>query len=258
MFMNKKWPIFFFVLFSLCVGIYFHTNTLSVTHHQVELGKGNNQIRVAHISDLHTSGLGTLEKQLIKILQDKKPDIIFITGDLATPSGSFDGFESVLKNIKAPRGVYFVKGNWEYWEPIQNQKKLLDENGIIDITNKTIQIDQSLWLIGFDDSEEGTPNINILETIPKTAKRIGLFHSPIFFEKIAGRIDLNFAGHSHGGQIRIPFLGVLWVPRGTGKYIQGWFEQDGSKLFVSRGIGTSILPIRFFCSPEVAIVDIVY
>lgn len=258
MFMNKKWPIFCFVLFSLCVGIYFHTNTLSVTHHQVELGKGNNQIRVAHISDLHTSGLGKLEKQVIKILQEKKPDIIFITGDIATPSGSFDGFESVLKKFEAPRGVYFVKGNWEYWEPLPYGNKLLLNSRITDLTNQFLQLHENLWLVGFDDSEEGNPELDILETIPKDAKKIGLFHSPLFFEKIAGRIDLNFAGHSHGGQIHIPFLGALWVPQGTGKYIQGWFEKEGSKLFVSRGIGTSILPIRFFCAPEVAIVDITY
>lgn len=256
--MGMKWIIFFLVIAGAGIGIYRHTNTLTVTHHQIKLGKGQKHIRIAHVTDLHTKGIGTLERQLITILKNEKPDIIAITGDLATPSGTKEGFESVLKELKAPRGTYFVHGNWEYWEPIPNLRKLLHSNGIKDITNKTLQIDQNLWLVGFDDSEEGNPELGIIEAIPKTAIKIGLFHSPIFFEKTAGRINLNLAGHSHGGQIRIPFIDPLWVPKGTGRYDQGWFEKNNTKLFVSRGIGTSILPIRFYCSPEIAFIDINY
>jgi predicted MPP superfamily phosphohydrolase len=83
--MGTKWIIFFLVITGAGIGIYRHTNTLTVTHHQIKFGKAQKHIRIAHVTDLHTKGIGTLERQLI--LKNKKPDIIAITGDLATPSG---------------------------------------------------------------------------------------------------------------------------------------------------------------------------
>lgn len=248
--------IFFFV--SLSVGTYLHTYTLKATYHSVSLGKGRNKLRLAHISDLHTQGLDSLERQMHKVLSEEKPDLIVLTGDIATPQGDSSGYQAVLHGPKAPMGIYFVPGNWEYWKPIQDQKTLLQQNHIMDLTNRVHQINDAIWLVGFDDSEEGHPKLDILESIPTNAVKIGLFHSPQFFDKIAGKIPLNFAGHSHGGQIRLPFLKPSWTPQGTGPYDQGWFEKAGSKLFVSRGIGTSVVPIRLNCAPELAIIDITY
>ncbi len=256
--MGKRWIIFFLVITSVASGIYLHTNTLVVTYHKIELNTGSRKLRVAHISDLHTKGMGSLEDQLVKALGKEKPDIIVITGDLATPSGTIEGYESVLKKLKASKGVYFVQGNWKFWEPISELEKIFERTHIKNVTNLVHQIGPDLWIAGFDDSEEGNPEIKLLDLIPKSAFKIGIFHSPVFFEKVAGFINLGFAGHSHGGQIRFPFIGQLWVPEGTGEFVEGWFEKNRSKLFVSRGIGTSILPIRFNCSPELAIVDIKY
>ncbi len=256
--MWKKTVIFFIVLAVFSVGIYFHTNTLEITHHKIKIGNNSKKLKIAHISDLHTNGLGKLESKLVEALKIERPDIIVITGDLATPSGTLKGYREIVQKLKAPKGVYFVQGNWEYWEPIDGLKEMLREDGIIDLTNITMQIDQNLWLIGFDDSEEGQPQLEILKSVPENAAKIGIFHSPEYFKKIAGLINLSLAGHTHGGQVRLPLLGSLWVPRGTGKYDQGWFESDNSHLFVSRGIGTSILPIRFNCSPELAMIEISY
>jgi predicted MPP superfamily phosphohydrolase len=86
-----------------------------------------------------------------------------------------------------------------------------------------------------------------------------LFFIPhIFFEKIAHETHLAFAGHTHGGQFRIPLIGSIWLPPGSGKYDQGWWSMNKAKMYVSRGIGTSVLPIRFNCSPELAFIDIRY
>lgn len=256
--MSKKLVTLFLVLLAFAGGIYFHTNTLKITRHQTTLGNGNQKLKIAHITDLHSNGFGRLEEQVYNALTEEKPDIIVITGDLATPSGTLDGYKEVIKDFKAPKGVYFVQGNWEYWEPISDLRDLLKETGIIDLTNRVYKLDQNLWLVGFDDSEEGNPKLEILKSLPQNALKIGLFHSPQFFEKTAGHIELNLAGHSHGGQVRLPFIGPLWVPNGTGKYDQGWFEKDTSRLYVSRGIGTSILPIRINCSPELALIEITH
>jgi uncharacterized protein len=81
-------------------------------------------------------------------------------------------------------------------------------------------------------------------------------HAPDYFDEIAGRFDLALAGHTHGGQIVLPLLGPLWLPDGGKRYLKGWFTRNGSQLFVSRGIGTSITPARLFARPELAIIQV--
>lgn len=249
---------FVFLILILAYGVYLHTNTLVITYHKVVLGPGKRKIKIAHVTDLHSKDFGKLEEQLFQSIEQELPDLIAITGDLATPSGTNEGYKSVLTKLKAPKGVFFVNGNWEYWEPISDLHLIFKEAGITDLSNHAIHLENNLWLVGFDDSEAGRPKLDILKSLPKDSIKIGLFHSPDFFEKTAGLVEVNFAGHSHGGQVRIPIAGHVWVPPGTGKYLQGWFEKNGSKLYVSRGIGTSILPIRFNCSPELAIIEITY
>jgi predicted MPP superfamily phosphohydrolase len=78
------------------------------------------------------------------------------------------------------------------------------------------------------------------------------------FESIGHKTDLAFAGHSHGGQIRLPFIGALWTPEGTGKYDAGWFQEGKAKMYVSRGLGNLILPIRFNCKPEISFIRVSY
>lgn len=85
---------------------------------------------------------------------------------------------------------------------------------------------------------------------------IGLFHSPASFDSVAGSWPLALAGHTHGGQIRLPFVKPLWLPEGSGSYVAGWYEGKGSKLYVSRGVGTAMLPLRFLCRPELALITI--
>ena len=252
--MSRKRILIFIIFLTFVVGTYFHTNTLEITHHQVKLSVGNSNIKIAHVTDLHTHGIGRLELQLFKALEEEKPDIIVITGDLTTPSGTLEGYIDVLEKLQTPKGVIFVQGNWEHWNPTS----ALHNTKILNLTNQVYQLDTKLWLVGFDDSETGKPQLDILNNIPQNALKIGLLHSPEFFKKTASKIDLNLAGHTHGGQIRVPFLGALWLPKGSAHYDQGWFEENSSRLYVSRGIGTSLLPIRFNCSPELAIFEVSY
>lgn len=256
--MKKSFILFLIITLIFGYAVYKHTNTLEITSHRIELAKKKRKLTIAHVSDLHTKGMGTLEKQVIDTINDSKVDLIVITGDIATPNGTHEGYISVLKNFRAPEGIYYIPGNWEYWEPIHELQTILKENNIIDLTNKTQKISENLWLIGFDDSEEGSPDLGIISNLPSSDVKIGIFHSPQFFDEVFTRTDLNLAGHSHGGQIRIPLVGSLFLPTGTGKYDQGWFKKENSKLFVSRGIGTSVLPIRFFCKPELAIIEVFY
>jgi len=91
---------------------------------------------------------------------------------------------------------------------------------------------------------------------PAGAQHIVLVHSPELFDSITDGA-LVFAGHTHGGQVRLPLLGPLWTPPGSGRFVEGWYASGEARMLVSRGVGTSVLPVRFFSWPEVARVDIV-
>lgn len=242
------------LIYSTC----FEPYQLENTFHDINIGTSGKSILVAHITDLHTEGLGTLELKLINSLYSEKPDIIFITGDIATPGGTAKGYEDVLSKLKAPLGVYFIQGNWEYWEPINELGHILQKTRIIDLTNKHAHIKDDLWLVGLDDELAGSPELNVYGNIPRDKKVLSIFHSPILFKSIYKKTNLAFAGHSHGGQVRLPLIGSLWAPDGTGKYDSGWFQEGQAKMYVSRGLGNSILPIRFNCKPEIAYIKINY
>jgi hypothetical protein len=247
------------ILLSVVFYTNIHTHSLDVTHHQITLGTGTNHLLIAHISDLHTKGLNSIEQQMLNTLKKHKPDIIFITGDLANPNGSLNGYIEVLSQLNAPKGIFFVNGNWEYWAPIDEIQTILDKYNITNLTNKTLKLNNEIMLAGYDDSQTGNPKFeNNLQRLHQQYKVISLFHSPQFFEQLSDKTHLAFAGHTHGGQIRIPLIGSLWLPAGSGKYDQGWWEINEAKMYVSRGIGTSLIPVRFNCSPELAFIKITY
>lgn len=238
-------------------SFYYCPNDLEITVHTKSYNKATQSIKIAHITDLHTKGLGAIERKLLNALNNEKPDIIVITGDLSTPNGTFDGYQEILSKITAPKGVFFVNGNWEYWNTINKLKELLNKNNITYLNNKIHKVDSGLNIIGFDDIE-GHPDLDITHTLKQSTINIGLFHSPSFFKKIPNKIKLSLAGHSHGGQIKIPFIGPLWAPNGIDEFAEGWFKIEKRELYVSRGIGNSILPIRFNCRPELAIFNVNY
>lgn len=256
----KYIKIFILLVSSFCLiySAFIEPYQLERTFHETTIGTSGKNLLIAHLSDLHTDGLNKLELKVIEALQIQKPDIILITGDIATPNGTALGYEEVLSKLKAPLGVYFVQGNWEYWEPIKELHNIFKKNQIIDLTNKSIHIKDDIWLVGLDDELAGSPNTSAYDQVPEKSKIISMFHSPKLFDSVNYETNLAFAGHTHGGQIRIPFLGPIWTPDGTGKYISGWFSVGNAKIFISRGLGNSILPIRFNCRPELAFIKVNY
>lgn len=260
--MKRKNLIFLIALLSVLILAYSYfieNNWLEITRHQINLkANSNKKLKIIQISDLHTKGIGTIEEKVIRAIQNEKPDFIFLTGDISTPGGTNSGYEKVLMELKAKKAIYYIPGNWEDWEPISDLSDILKRNNIIDLTNKSIQLDHKLWLAGFADAPTGNPDLRILKNIPSDSKTISIFHSPIFFDEVSNSIDLAFAGHTHGGQIRLPFIGSIALPPGSGNYDQGWFQKNRAKMYVNRGIGTSIVSFRFLCRPEISIFEISY
>jgi len=229
---------------------------LETTYHTVQAPVPRT-LRIAHLSDLHTHGLGRLERSLIARLEAERPDLIVISGDNATVGGTLQGYRSVLSRLHAPLGVWCVPGNWEHWLHLVDEHALCEAAGIHYLCNRAAPVLPGLWLAGFDDAYAGRPDLAAgLRRVPRDATVLGLFHAPVFFDQLAGHCALAFAGHTHGGQVRMPLVGAVLLPRGSGRYVAGWYTERGSRLYVSRGIGTSILPARFLCRPELAMVTI--
>ena len=229
---------------------------IEVTHSSVPASVVR-PLRIAHLSDLHTSGLGRRERQLLALLETEHPDVIVITGDTVTYGRHYENIRPLLSRLHAPLGVWLVRGNWENDHPLHNERAFYSKIGIHFLLNEARAIRPDVWLAGLDDATNGEPNLDAaLKTIPQCAYVIVAFHSPAFFDKIAGRVPLVLAGHTHGGQVRLPFVPVFWLPRGSGRFLEGWYTEKDSRMYVSRGIGTSNLPVRFRCRPELSIITV--
>ena len=219
------------------------------------------KIKIADLSDLHTRGFNVPERKLLAILAAEKPDAILITGDtLADPFGNYEDALQVYKRLAAlhpPLGVWFVRGNWENLRPLRHERDFYREAGVHLLVNQNAELSPGIWLIGLDDPYSGRVNLNqALHDVPANAYKIVMFHAPFFFPRIAGDVNLALAGHTHGGQIRIPLVKPFWLPAGCGPYLAGWYQDGDARMYVNRGIGMSEVPARFLCRPEVSIITL--
>ena len=247
------------VLFGLAVdALWVEPENIQVTHYAIQSTEVKSPLKIAQLSDLHTRGLGRPERKMLSILAREKPDVILITGDtLADPFGNYQECLKVYKQLHAPLGVWFVHGNWENWHPVRHERQFYRDAGIHLLVNQNHGLRPDVWVAGLDDPYSGFANLNAaLRGIPKDAYTILMFHSPGYFDQAAGHANLCLAGHTHGGQVRIPFVKPFWLPLGSGRFLEGWYEEKGSRMYVNRGMGMSNLPVRFLCRPEVTFITL--
>lgn len=238
---------------------------IRVTHHDVK-APVSRDYKILHLTDLHTRGLGRRERRIFQIVDEEKPDAIVISGDSIIHDGTYDDVRRFYKKLSAPGGVWVTRGNWENamsWGEMgpsgrgpgkETEAEFYRSTGVHFLNNEAAPFFEKIWIVGVDDSFRGRPDFKkATESVPSGVFRLGVFHSPEYFDQIAGAIDLVLAGHTHGGQVRLPGLPPFYCPPGCGSYVEGWYERGGSSLYVSRGVGTSILDARLFCRPEVAV-----
>lgn len=232
--------------------------------------------RIAQVSDLHNAQFRKGNKKLLELLSESKPDIIAITGDLVdaghTNIGVALDFAKEAVNI-AP--VYYVTGNHEASLSQYNELKTgLETTGVVVLEDETIQLKldkEVITLIGLSD-----PNFTLKGDIfgeapamvstklnsladDESSYTILLSHRPELFESYARcNIDLVLSGHAHGGQFRLPFIGGLIAPNQGlfPKYDAGLYTSDSTNMVVSRGLGNSIIPIRFNNPPEIIVIEL--
>lgn len=237
-------------------GFFVEPFRVEVTHSSVQAPLAR-PLKIAHLTDLHTRGLGRRELKLLSLLDAEQPDVIIITGDTITWGRHYDNIRPLLSHLHAPLGVWLVRGNWENAYPQPDEHAFYSQFGAHFLLNEAAPIRPDVWLAGLDDPSSGTPDLEgPLSAVPPGAYVIAAFHAPGFFDHVAGRVPLVLAGHTHGGQVRLPFVPVFWLPDGSGRFLEGWYAERGSRMYVSRGIGTSFLPIRFLCAPELSIITV--
>ena len=232
--------------------------------------------RIAQVSDLHNAEFGENNAELLKLLSESRPDIIVITGDLIdanhTDVGIALGFAQESVRI-AP--TYYVTGNHEAASPQYDALKArLEEAGVIVLEDEAIFLERGgeiIALLGLADPDftvEGdmfgevpamvsTKLKNLIDD--ESGYTILLSHRPELFETyVDGGIDLVFSGHAHGGQFRLPFIGGLVAPNQGlfPKYDAGLYTDGSTNMVVSRGIGNSIIPLRFNNRPEIVLVEL--
>lgn len=214
--------------------------------------------KIVFISDLHISSFdkGRL-KRIVKKINQLKPDLVLSGGDyIKGHSGKItlpiEEIVDELKKIKAP--VISVLGNHDGKFDKYTVKKALEKAGITVLINSCTKFDD-ICIAGLDDLKTGSPNI---ATALENAEfpRILLTHTPDVYYDIKEDVDLILAGHVHGGQVRVPFHGALIVPSEYGcKLSCGDFNETGNRMIVTKGLGTSILNVRFNCFPEIILIS---
>lgn len=248
------------ILSGSIVLVYAHfiePNWLEVTHHTL-IVPIRSPLQIAHVTDLHLRQEGFLERKLLASLETERPDLIVLTGD--TLNGEEDRLvaQAFLRKLKAPLGVWAVKGNWEHWGQILNEEEFYKTTGVALLVNQGSRPRSDVLLLGFDDALAGQPRrVLASSTKDDDSYCIALFHSPQYFDELDERCTLALSGHTHGGQLKLPFLGPIWLPPGSSKYVAGWYQKDRKRMYVSRGVGTSIFKIRFLARPELAYVTLV-
>lgn len=221
------------------------------------------KLRAVHISDLHIHRENSLMTRVADLIREFEPDCIFLTGDLVESDSETDICLHWLSKLEAKSGIFFAPGNWEHWSGSleNNLSQKLASIGITTLCNsgRIIKWGDGQWFLsGIDDAYYGSPDIErALENRPERTCTVLLSHAPVGAYLAQWlKCDLVLSGHTHGGQVRLPWIGAIKTPPGSGPFEAGLYHLRNTKLYVNRGIGTSIFPGRLFCPPEVTYLTI--
>jgi predicted MPP superfamily phosphohydrolase len=230
---------------------------------------------ILHLSDLHLTQLARLERRLMDLISQREVDTCVVTGDITQDPRASDIFRRVCSAIRRRDTIYAVLGNSEHkpWLETQVLADALSFEGMRLLVNSSDVIrrgDDSITVVGVDDAYFGHADIDAaFRGVDPGGFTIFLTHSPSLTPQgIERGADLILAGHTHGGQVRLPFLGPIWTHmRANRKLNDGLYPPDRLRrllhrdsahtvLFVNRGVGTSKLHIRFLCPPEIAYITL--
>lgn len=243
---------------------------LETTHTRVhvrDLPAALEGLRVALLTDFHAGGAGSLRRvrAAVRRAMAARPDLVALSGDFAADDApGFGRVLDALAGLAAPLGVYAVPGNHDHVVGIDRWRAQLDARpGITGLLNRAVTLvvrGARVCIAGVDDFYEGEPRLDFLPPPGARDLTILLAHGPDQAERLRrgdDAVDLVLSGHTHGGQVRLPFLGALLrSARNPHLYDEGLRRRPWTQVYVSRGVGTVHLPIRFGARPEVSILEL--
>lgn len=259
-------------------AFFIEPNTLTVRHVTVESAAwSGSPLRIGIISDTHVASPHVDVPRVLDLVERmnaEAPDVVVLLGDYTgghdpaemrpTPERS-EILQGVLafRGLRAPLGVFGVLGNHDSWFDETAIEQALIEAGVEVVENRALPVDSDggrFWVAGLADlhSRQTRPSIPLaLTAVPETEPVIVLTHWPDPFADMPPRVALTLAGHTHCGQVNLPLIGRPVLPSaGSQRWPCGSYDAGGRKLFVTGGVGVSILPVRFRAPPEIVVVTL--
>jgi predicted MPP superfamily phosphohydrolase len=217
-------------------------------------------VTLAQLSDLHLGPIissGHIQA-VIDLTLSLQPDLIVVTGDFVSSlqQGEATELEKALRRLRAPAGVFASLGNHDWWTNAAVVAEAVQRSGVTLLRNEHVALGENFYVAGVDDVWEGQADLaRALRGLPDEACTVLLAHEPDYADLVAndGRVALQLSGHSHGGQVRIPFVGPTVLPYLGRKYPAGWRQIGNLQLYTNRGLGMVSPAVRFNCRPEITL-----
>lgn len=265
---KKKIIILSVVIVLLTIFSIFQNKYLTVdeyTFTSAKVSKSADDFRIVQVSDLHNAKFGKNNSRLISKIKDQSPDIIVITGDIVDSNHTnIDTATDFCKEAAKIAPCYYITGNHEMWLDKSETDTLysgMNSAGVTILDSTTITLENGIYLTGLGDDHlyDGTL-AKLSDSVPDDALHIVLAHEPQYLEEeyTLSSPDLIITGHAHGGQVRLPFIGGIVAPdQGFfPKYTAGEYKSVDTTMYVSRGLGNSVIPLRIFNTPEINLLKI--
>ena len=255
-------------------AFWFEPASLRVVEEHISLrGSARATVRIAVLADLHTgspfNGLSRL-REVVAQTNAARPDVVCILGDLVIQgvlggrSVTPEDISAELKQLRANAGVFAVLGNHDSWLSHDRVQSALERNGVRLIEETAVKVAApggSIWLAGIGDVWTRRFEIGaaLAAVADDTSPVVLMTHNPDVFPQVPARVALTLAGHTHGGQVKLPLLGTPIVPSRFGsRFAAGHIIENGRHLYVATGVGTSILPVRFRVPPAVSVLTLAF
>jgi uncharacterized protein len=252
-----------------CYPVFIERNLLQINRYRIpvpRLPRAFEGFTIVHLTDLHYGSLVSLKKlhKVIETANSIPRDMIMCTGDYVQEyyaTEQVDAIWPLLGKLHAPHGVLSVLGNHDHWADTERSLYWLKKTGqgLRNSTRKIEKAGESLWFAGGGDLWEDHFSVDLLlEQVPQDGCVITAVHNPDSADTVLKRNpDLFITGHTHGGQVDIPFVGTPILPVRNKNYTSGLkYSNYGIPVFISKGIGWAMYPVRFNCVPEIAVLTL--
>jgi len=223
-------------------------------------------LRLAVVTDVHLhNGIGAAARATLPLLAAERPDVVALIGDICNERGDLATLAAWARHARGSAATVATLGNWEHDAGIDRAigERAYSQAGVELLYNSTARVSRggaTLHVVGIDDPVKGRPDLAAaLAGVGSCDPAVWLVHAPGWVDGVGHDVTPRplavFAGHTHGGQIRLPFF-TPYVPYGSGRFVSGWYRDTAAPLYVSRGIGTITVHARLFCPPELAVLTL--